>query len=403
MSKCRLFAFALALLSLTVSSISLAGIEEGKVAFDKNDYKTALQEFKKDRNDPEAMAWIALIYETGQGVKKDPVLAATWMGKAAKGGNTWAQDKFAYYLISGFGIKKDEKQSFQWRTKAADAGLFAAMAPLGRMYRNGIGTPVDTEKALSFFKLGAENGDADAQDQLGFELATGEIATKNYEEARKWLLKSFEAGNHFRSAYLLGLMHANGWGGNIDFAKAFDYYKIAAENEHSSAQNNLGVMFRNGSGVVTDFDQAIYWYKKGAENGSDSAKTNLARLQKYIEDQRIEEQQREARIAAEREQSLNIKRALGTMLCNGKNGSIKEYTGMLVMGQPYYKNIDGKIIVSAYVEKSATPMLMLRVARLQFIYPNRKTTNLQDLDSVWGQLSPGSVFWSDENSWGFCQ
>jgi TPR repeat protein len=48
-----------------------AGLDEGKAAYEAKDYKTALIEFSKDQKNPDALAWIGLLYQEGKGVKQD--------------------------------------------------------------------------------------------------------------------------------------------------------------------------------------------------------------------------------------------------------------------------------------------------------------------------------------------
>lgn len=381
-----------------VAGLARAGAQEGEEAYKKGDYKTALQEFKKTPKDPSTMAWIGFMYLEGNGVKKDLKIAASWIEKAANGGDDWAQFKFGMLLSDGIGIKKNESNAFEWLQKAFDAGNTDAIAPLGRMYKYGRGTPASPEKALELFRLGAEKGDVAAQYALGYELYKGEIVPVDYPKARELLQVVFDKTSDNGAAFYLGYMYDEGLGGSKDYAKAFRFYKVAADAGSNAAQNNLASMYRNGRGVTPNTDEAIYWYRKAAASGNTKARENLVSLQKSIEEQ----QQREARMVAERERAQAAKRHPGTMLCNSGSGTMKEYSGYVVMGKPYYIDNKGTTKISAYVENSSPPKLSLRVARLEFIYPNGKTVNMDNLDSDWGQLAPNRVFWSDENLWNQC-
>lgn len=60
-----------------------------------------------------------------------------------------------------------------------------------------------------------------------------------------------------------------------DMEKAAYWYLQAAEQGHSTAQNNLGQCYENGTGVETDIREAIKWYRLSAENGNSYGQLNL--------------------------------------------------------------------------------------------------------------------------------
>ena len=98
------------------------------------------------------------------------------------------------------------------------------------MYDNGEGVLKDNAEAARWFRLAAEQGDADAQ-------------------------------------YNLGVMYANGKGVLKDAAEAVRWYRLAAEQGLASAQYNLGVMYDNGEGVLKDAAEAVRWSRLAAEQG----------------------------------------------------------------------------------------------------------------------------------------
>jgi len=56
-----------------------------------------------------------------------------------------------------------------------------------------------------------------------------------------------------------------------DYAKAVEYFREAAEQEHAKAQYYLGLCYLNGDGVEQDFQESIDWYEKAANNGDEDA------------------------------------------------------------------------------------------------------------------------------------
>ena len=90
----------------------------------------------------------------------------------------------------------------------------------------------------------AEEGDAEAQNELGDCYYYGEKVEENKDQAFIW-------------------------------------YKKAAEQGDADAQYSLGWCYENGEGVVRDAQQALMWYKKSAENGNTEAQEILISRYNY--------------------------------------------------------------------------------------------------------------------------
>ena len=67
-------------------------------------------------------------------------------------------------------------------------------------------------------------------------------------------------------------------GKTVDYAKAFDLYKKAAELDYLDAQFTLGLMCAQGRGTSQNYSDAYRWYKKAAEQGHSAAQCNLGNL-----------------------------------------------------------------------------------------------------------------------------
>ena len=70
-------------------------------------------------------------------------------------------------------------------------------------------------------------------------------------------------------------MYFNGWGVEVNFKKAFQWYEKASKNGNTYAQYKLGDMYWNGFGVEVNTDTAQIWWKKAADNGYKDAQFNL--------------------------------------------------------------------------------------------------------------------------------
>ncbi len=99
----------------------------------------------------------------------------------------------------------------------------------------------DFANALRECKPLAEQGDADAQNNLGVMYDKGIGVPQNHKTAVKW-------------------------------------YRLAAEQGDARAQYNLGVMYDNGKGVPQDDKTAVKWWTLAAEQGHTLAQQKLNQL-----------------------------------------------------------------------------------------------------------------------------
>ena len=61
-----------------------------------------------------------------------------------------------------------------------------------------------------------------------------------------------------------------------DEAESVKWYRMAAEQGDTKAQNKLGDIYYNGFGVLQDYAKAAIWYRKAAEQGDADAQNKLA-------------------------------------------------------------------------------------------------------------------------------
>ena len=143
------------------------------------------------------------------------------------------------------------------------------------MYDNGKGVTKNLQEAIKWYKKAAEQGDADAQFNLGVMYENGEGVTKNLQEAFKWYLEAAEQGNA-RAQNNLGIMYENGKGVQMDIQQAIRWYRKSAALDNAKAMANLGYLYDMGIGVSKDTNKAFSLYKDAAEKGNAYGQRNLA-------------------------------------------------------------------------------------------------------------------------------
>ena len=119
-------------------------------------------------------------------------------------------------------------------------------------------------------KKAAEQGDADAQCNLGLCYAKGDGVERNPTEAIKWWRKAAEQKN-VKSQCNLGLCYLHGDGIERNPTEAIKWFRKAAEQGYVGAQFILGLCYAQGDGVEKNLTEAVKLWRKSAEQGYDRA------------------------------------------------------------------------------------------------------------------------------------
>ena len=111
----------------------------------------------------------------------------------------------------------------------------------------------------------AEQGDVEAQFNLGLMSLSGKGVPQNYIEAANWYRKAAEQGPVW--AHKLGLRYATGWDVPEDDTEAVKWYRKAAEQGDALAQFDLGSRYESGVGVPQNDVQAYAWFNIAVAQG----------------------------------------------------------------------------------------------------------------------------------------
>ena len=116
----------------------------------------------------------------------------------------------------------------------------------------------------------AEQGDAEAQFNVGNMYDRGEGVIQDYKTAAKWYALAAEQG-HIKAQFNVGNMYYKGLGLIQDYKTAAKWYALAAEQGYAAAQSNLGIMYYKGEGVTKDSVYAHMWANIASYNGDERA------------------------------------------------------------------------------------------------------------------------------------
>lgn len=185
----------------------------------------------------------------------------------AKSGNRDAQFNVGLFYHTGkAGVKKDYQQAVYWYRKAADQGQINAQGNLGYLYVNGIGVTQDYSQAAYWYRKAADQGDMSAQASLGYLYFDGKGLTQDYSQAVYWFRKAADQGEP-DAMFNLAFCYYRGNGVSQDYKQAAYWYEKAAEEGHMDAQARIAGMYSDGEGVSEDHVKAVKWYTLAAEQG----------------------------------------------------------------------------------------------------------------------------------------
>ena len=135
----------------------------------------------------------------------------------------------------------------------------------------------DCQKAFDIWSNRASSGildwydaDTDSQYELGNYYLDGVCVTKDYKKALSWFKKAAEQG-HSEAQNNYGLMYYHAYGVNQDNKKAFSWIMKSAEQDYDQAQFMIGSMYYKGEGVTEDKKEAVSWIRKAYLQGNGDA------------------------------------------------------------------------------------------------------------------------------------
>ncbi len=161
-----------------------------------------------------------------------------------------------------------------WR-KAADKGSTSAMVELGVLYGTGAGVAKDEGQARRLFERAAQAGNPRGISNLA--ALGGGGAAADPAKSRELLAKAAET--NAEAQYQLGMMLAEGTGGEKDDVRARVLFEKAAAQNHPGALERMGAFALEGRGGAKDKDAAKGYYQRAAALGDENAKAALKKME----------------------------------------------------------------------------------------------------------------------------
>ena len=190
------------------------------------------------KNNPEAVAQLAEIYDTGSGLPRDRAKALELTCKAAGMNSPRALVNLGDRYLAGDGVDSDPAKAVQLYNKSSEVAYPPSLRKLGMCFEYGFGVDKDLKRAFENYKLAAYGGDDDAQ---------------------------FKLGEFFR----------DGKGVDKDPAASFYWFGRSAQNGDPAAMREVGIALISGRGVDKNRARGVEWIKRAAAAGDTIARTLL--------------------------------------------------------------------------------------------------------------------------------
>ena len=203
------YSFFILSLCLIIAPLAWGDYQDGRKAYNRGDYATALKELRP----------------------------------LAEQGHAGAQYFIGYMYYKGQGVDQDGEEAVKWFRMAAEQGDVKSQVRLGVMYRLGLTVLKNYKEAEKWLRMAAEQEDTKAQYNLALMYFRGEGMQQDNKEAVKWYRKAAELGLP-RSQFSLGVIYYEGMGVPKDDDEAVKWVRLAAEQDHEQAQRILPILLR---------------------------------------------------------------------------------------------------------------------------------------------------------------
>ncbi len=153
-----------------------------------------------------------------------------------------------------------------WLRPFAEQGNSEAQYRMGKMYEGGRGVEPSVPEAKKWYQKAAAQGHVGARRRL--EALEGKPAQASSSSvALKWYQDKADEGDP-DAQFNLGFMYETGFSIPRDDGRAAQWYELAAAKRNTPAQLRLGLMYLAGAGVKQSEIQAVKWLESAAERGN---------------------------------------------------------------------------------------------------------------------------------------
>lgn len=207
-------------------------------------------------------------YELGKHYQKNQQddAAETWFEQAAAQGHRAAQTQYAWYR---YAVQDYDNAAYFYKL-AAEQNDAEAQFHMGLLHERGDGVEKLPETALRWYEKAAKQAHPPAQTRLGWLHEHGVYVPKNAVLAAKWYEKAAKLGYADAQFNLAALLDEQN-----RFQAAALWYEKAATQNHAKALFNLAVLYQDGNGVPKNTSKVRALLQQAAQLGLPEAQAAL--------------------------------------------------------------------------------------------------------------------------------
>ncbi|WP_306151975.1 CHAT domain-containing protein [Roseovarius sp. MMSF_3281] len=227
----------------------------------------------RDSDDPDALAYLGVMFDDKDEPWADPALAFGYFERAAAAGNLFAMSNLSNMLMDEDGAFYDPERGQAVRRKAAEGGNPFAAENLARnlMYGDDA-NEAHMAEAVTWYKLAAKGRSPRAMAELGRAYRYEKGVKRDDAVARAWWEKGDALGNNY-STYQLANLYRFGNGVAKDLDKAAALFTKAGDNGYAKAYYALGRLYRFDTAGA--HEKAVKAWRKAAKLGYAAAYDEL--------------------------------------------------------------------------------------------------------------------------------
>lgn len=157
--------------------------------------------------------------------------------------------------FDGNHVQKSNEEAIRLYQQAIEKGHYEAYCCIAQAFLfdpadwSFINDPNGNKKALEALYKGVEASEPDCISQLALLYHFGNVLRQDFGHAQRLYAKAFHFGDR-HSAFMMGYMHYNGEGGDIDLKKAWEWFSKGASMEENRCEWMLGRMCLEESAPV---------------------------------------------------------------------------------------------------------------------------------------------------------
>lgn len=235
-----------------------------------------------------AWYYLAQMYHLGQGVVRDPLLAARFYRVAAQLGNIPACKALALCYRDGIGVGASPETSARWFAemwRLAETALNPcdglAMERLGDAALNALGIRRDPGTAIHWFRRAIACSEYGTVPLLNFVKMHRELCSDEDIVICLQKIRNAADGGDAMAMANLGVLHRYGYfGAAIDPRLAVEWYRKAIDRGHVGSMWHLAHLYMQGDGGQQDHEAALDLLQRAADR--DYADAQIALAKKYF-------------------------------------------------------------------------------------------------------------------------